>query len=84
MLNIISTRYDGDTFSYITAEINNDEKVEKVIVRIKPDWNNRVIDIMVYFKSGRIATYDSGLSNHRMPLKYRTYIKEIIKRIERE
>jgi hypothetical protein len=81
MLNIINDRYDGDTFRYITAKVQ-DEKVEKIILRIRPEWNNSVVDITVYFKSKRIATYDSVLSNHRMPIKYRNYIKEIMKEVK--
>lgn len=66
-------------YELITAEIENDEKVKSVKVRIKPECNNKVMDIMVYFKSGKSASYSGNLSNHKMPIKYRNYIATIMK-----
>lgn len=69
-------------YELITAKIENDDKIESVKVRTRPEWNNRVVDITIYFKSGRTATYDSTLSNHRMPTKYRNYITKIMKEVK--
>ena len=69
-------------YELITAEIENDEKVKSVKVRIKPECNNKVMDIMVYFKSGKSASYSGNLSNHKMPIKYRNYITAIMKEVK--
>jgi hypothetical protein len=57
-------------------------KVKSVKVRIKPECNNKVMDIMVYFKSGKSASYSGNLSNHKMPIKYRNYIATIMKEVK--
>ena len=69
-------------YELISAEIENDEKVQSVKVRTRPDWDNRVIDITVYFKSGKSASYSGSLSNHKMPIKYRNYIATIMKEVK--
>ena len=69
-------------YELISAEIENDDKVQSVKVRTRPDWDNRVIDITVYFKSGKSASYSGSLSNHKMPTKYRNYINEIMKEVK--
>jgi hypothetical protein len=81
MLKIIK-RESLYEYELITAEIENDEKVESVKVRTRPDWDNKVIDIIVYFKSGKSASYSGSLSNHKMPTKYRNYITKIMKEVK--
>ena len=66
-------------YELISAEIENDEKVQSVKVRTRPDWNNRVIDITIYYKSGKSASFSGGLSNHKMPIKYKNYVTKIMK-----
>ena len=82
MLEILKREIIGEEFEYITVRILNDDKVDRVILKRRPNWNNRVIDITIFFKSHRVATYSGNLSNHKMPPKYRKYITEIEKKLK--
>ena len=78
LTNIIEKRI-VEGFEFITFEVE-DDKVSKVMINYNIAWN-KVIDITIYFKTNRIATYSGNLSNHKMPPKYRKYIKEAMKKI---
>ena len=77
MLNKLETRI-VEEMEFIIYEIENDDKVQKIIVAWRKDWN-KLSDITVYYKSGKSATFSGSLSNHKMPIKYRNYVKQILK-----
>ena len=68
------------SFEIITVSVT-DEKVKEISLKYNTNWN-KLIDITVRFYSGRLASYSSALSNHKMPIKYRNYIKQIEKYLE--
>ena len=80
MFELLESKIIGEDL-YKIFKIKNDDKVEKIGLKIRPDWDNRIIDITVYYKSGRCASFSGNLSNHKMPIKYRNYVKQIIKNI---
>ena len=67
-------------FEIITVSVT-DEKVKEISLKYNTDWN-KLIDITVKFHSGRLASYNGALSNHKMPIKYRNYIKQIEQYLE--
>lgn len=77
MLNKLETRII-EKIELTTYEIENDDKVQKIMIAWRIDWN-KLRDITIYYKSGKSATFSGSLSNHKMPIKYRNYIKQILK-----
>jgi hypothetical protein len=73
-------RKNIENFEIITVSVT-DEKVKEISLRYNTDWN-KLIDITVGFHSGRLASYNGTLSNHKMPIKYRNYIKQIEQYLE--
>lgn len=67
-------------FELITFNVENDDKVDRIMLKYKPEWN-KLMDITVFYRSKRCATYSGNLSNHKMPIKYRNYVKQAMKEI---
>ena len=81
MFELLESRIIGEDL-YKVFKIEKDDKVEKIGLKIRPEWDNRLMGITVYYKSGRVTSFSGSLSNHKMPIKYRNYVKQIIKNIK--